>query len=189
MLKIQKWIKILAHVESPRVSVQVGDKLERLTDTQACRLEQITGRHSLPNVAARCSLAIPSDDLCSLIEASFLSGVSERALIEAAATERIDLYVDIAGLELRRQEAAAADDKPPEYNAMTSGYLAITAESCRDISKSGTTRTSSLVLPADVDGARTCLLLRSPLLVNRNALLLRKSQLTQFSAFGQPTAS
>ena len=176
MSKLQKWIKILGHVESPGVSVRIGDKLERLTDTQACRLDQISGGHSPADVAVDCGVQIPADDLCSLIEASLMSDTGERSVLEAAASNRIALYVDAKGLLLSYLENANAAAET-DYRPMTSGHLVLTVASCKELAANGRTHTTSLLLPSAAGGIDTVVTLRSPLSVSRATVQLRKSQL------------
>ncbi|MCH8100478.1 MAG: hypothetical protein IIB74_08580 [Proteobacteria bacterium] len=139
MLNASRWKNIFGCVQKPTVTVQVGDTVEELTDTQAYRFEELT------RGGARKAQAVYDNPLAqprySLEEAAFRLMTSEDAILQRAASGTVKLYANAAGLAGRwRRLDANGGSVESSLRTLRSGYLGLTVLSCNELALSGSTR-------------------------------------------------
>ena len=138
MSKIGQWKKILGHTEKEKVQVKVGPRVEELTVTQSYRFDQLSERRKAEPEPVENPF---EQSRYTLAEASFRMLQSETQILEKAASGALTVYVNAAGLQgYWRREVSASEVSQTPPQTFISGYLALTAESCRALLDSaGTT--------------------------------------------------
>ncbi len=142
MSKSVQWKKIFGYTKKPTVKVRLGDRLEKLTDTQAYRFEELNQKNTEERPTE--SRNPFEESRYSLEDAAFRRMVGEEAILEMAASGSIDLYTSVAGLAgcWRREAIDGSVIDSPEVT-LRSGYLALTLDGCRDLATHGRTHASS----------------------------------------------
>lgn len=189
MSKINRWKEIFGYAGKQKTRVRVGKKYEDMTGTQAYRfdeLKQPERADSQPDASTA-----PRKTRYALAEASDRLNVSEKHLLQEAASGSINLYVDVGGLKGRwRRGANDSGSIVSSVQTLTSGYLALTSRSCNEMANFGSVNVLVLEFhcppdpsAVDLDGETMAALsawgdcekyfcLREPLLVDRNKIVL-----------------
>lgn len=144
--KVSQWKKIFGLSRKPKVTVQVGSKAEEMTETQAYRFDEL----AQSNIQERKA---PSDNPLeqsryTLEEAAFRLMTGKGDILKQAGEGLVDLYVNAAGLS-GRWRRIDGDSKATESStrALRSGYLGLTALSCKELALRGHTDVLVFELP------------------------------------------
>jgi hypothetical protein len=189
MSKINRWKEIFGYAGKQKTRVRVGKKYEDMTGTQAYRfdeLKQPERADSQPDASTA-----PRKTRYALAEASDRLNVSEKDLLQEAASGSVKLYVDVGGVKGRwRRGANASGSIVSSVQTLTSGYLALTSRSCNEMANYGSVNVLVLEFhcpsdPSAVDLDRETMAalsawgdcekyfcLEEPLLVDRNKIVL-----------------
>ncbi len=167
MPKASRWKHIFGQTK-PKVPVQVGDKAETMTVTQAYRFDELSepGQEDAPPANQN-----PLDQSkYSLADAAFRLMVSEDDLLKRAASGVVKLYTNAAGLE-GRWRRIGGDGKTLESSPRTlrCGYLELTALSCLELA---------------THGGANVLVFELPNILDPSALELDAETLQELSAWG-----
>ncbi len=129
MSKIAQWKKILGHAEKEKVQVKVGPRVEELTVTQSYRFNQLSKRWEEEPAPVENPF---EQSRYTLAEAAFRMLQSETRILEKAASGSLVVYINASGLQgCWQRETSAGDAARTSPQTLISGYLALTAESCR----------------------------------------------------------
>lgn len=181
--------KILRHLKRPKVAVQVGRKVEEMTDTQAYRFVELTETDTGAPGPANDN---PFEQArYSLEEAAFRLMISEEEILRRAASGSIRLYASVAGSEGRwRRPGRTGEALESSVRTLRSGYLALTESSCKELALSGGANVLTFELPdlpdpakLDLDGEtlqelsawgqqKKCFCVCEPQRLNRNDVVL-----------------
>lgn len=189
MSRSKPYKRILEHLMKPKVAVQVGPKVEEMTDTQAYRFVELT--------EANAGERRPANDnpfeqaRYSLEDAAFRLMLGEDEILSRAVSGSIGLYASVAGLEGRwRQLGRPGETLESSTRTLRSGYLALTVASCKELALRGEARVSTFELPElpdpdklELDGAtlqelsawgkqEKCFCVCEPQRVNRDDIVL-----------------
>lgn len=189
MSKINRWKEIFGYAGKQKTRVRVGKKYEDMTGTQAQRFEELTPpkrADSQPDASTA-----PRKTRYALAEASDRLNVSEKHLLQEAASGSVKLYVDAGGLKGRwRRGANDSGSIVSSVQTLTSGYLALTSRSCSEMENFGSINVLVLEFhcpsdPSAVDLDRETMAallawgdceknfcLREPLWIDRNKIVL-----------------
>ena len=145
MSKASQWREIFRYREKEKVTVRVGETLEEMTHTQAHRFEELS------NLAKRDSQGRPGrpplDTTYTLAEAAVRLNISDDRLLQKAASGRINLYVNAAGLKGCWRRGMSGDDFDQlSVQTLRSGYLSLATGRCPDIAEYETISVSRLEL-------------------------------------------
>ncbi|MCG8369728.1 MAG: hypothetical protein MJA32_04340 [Proteobacteria bacterium] len=141
MSRSVQWRKIFGFSKKPTVKVRLGDRLEKLTDTQAYRFEELNQKNTGGRPAESRNPFEASR--YSLEDAAFRLMVGDEAILQMAASGSVDLYTSVAGLVgCWRQEAIDGSVVDSPEVTLRSGYLALTLDGCRDLARRGQARVS-----------------------------------------------
>ncbi len=189
MPKASRWKKIFGNYRKPTVKVQVGEKDEEMTDTQAFRFRELT------QTATRDAPVMNGNPLeqsrYTLEQAAFRLMASEVDVLQRAASGSIGLYADVAGLEGRwRRLDRDGDTMESSLRALRSGYLGLTSHSCQELALTGGTNIYVFEFPdvsdlsvLDLDfetlqelsawgSEKKCFCLREPRWLDRDSIVL-----------------
>lgn len=142
MPKIAQWKKILGHAEKEKVRVSVGPKVEEMTVTQSYRFDQLSKTWKAESVPVENPL---EQSRYTLTEAAFRLQQDETRILEKAVAGAVLVYVNAAGLQGYWRRGVTADDaSQTSLQTLVSGYLALTAQSCRGLLTGGGAKVSIL---------------------------------------------
>jgi len=143
--KVSRWKMIFGH-QKPKTPVQVGNKAEEMTDTQAYRFNELTHADRRD--------AMPRNDnpldqsRYTLDEAAFRLMTDEADILQRAASGAVKLYANAAGLEGRwRRLDGKGDSVESSLRTLRSGFLELTAVSCMELASYGGTDVLVFELP------------------------------------------
>lgn len=189
MSKTNRWKEIFGYAGKQKSRVRVGEKYEEMTGTQAYRFGELTqpkGPDSQPDASVS-----PRKTRYALADACDRLNVSEKHLMQKAVSRSVSLYVDAGGL--KGQWRHCANDSGPfvsSLQTLTSGYLALSSQSCSELANFGSIDVSVLEFhcpsdPSAVDLDRETMAalsdwgncdmyfcLREPLWIDRNKVVL-----------------
>jgi len=166
--KASRWKKIFGLAKKPTITVQVGDKAEDMTDTQAYRFEELTQTSAQElQVAGGNPLA---QSRYSLEDTAFRLMTDEADILQRAAGGSIRLYANAAGLAGRwRRLDGDGGTIESSLRTLRSGYLELTIPACKELALRGGTNVMILALPS---------------ISNPSALNLDVETLQELSAWG-----
>ncbi len=149
-----KWQRLFGKDRKPRVQVRLGDRVEKLTSTQAHRFEDLL-KSNAPSRPTEPSNPFDQSKY-SIEEAAFRLMVEDEAILQLAASGSVDLYTSVAGLSGHWQQQAADGsviDSPDV--TLRSGLLALTRDACRRLAAHGRTRAASFEFKRLADPSAT----------------------------------
>ena len=189
MSKSGQWKEIFQNTGKQKKPVRVGEKYEEMTGTQAYRFEELTQSRRLD--LQRDVSTAPGKVRFTLTEASRRLNVSEMYLLQKAASGSVNLYLNAGGLKGRwRRGATNGGSMVSPVQTLTSGYLALTSQSCNKMARYGSIKVLALEFrcpsdpsAVDLDSETTAALsawgdcdkyfcLPEPLRVDRNRIVL-----------------
>jgi len=116
--------------------IRVGDGLVQFTKTQAGRLQELTDYRRQDAEAGQGNAFEKSR--YTLEESAFRLLVTEEQLLQKAASDSLDIYVDVGGLKgLWRYKAADGRSLQSTAQKLLSGFLALTTNSCNELAGKG----------------------------------------------------
>lgn len=119
----------------------MGEKFEDMTGTQAHRFEELTTPaipDQLPDASATGTTRY------TLTEASGRLNISEKQLLQQAASGSVHLYINATGLKGCWRRGSADSDSTLPVQTLISGYLALTSRSCGGMAGLGSSNVSVL---------------------------------------------
>ena len=133
-----------------KVTIPVGSELVQFTNTQAGRLQELVEyRRRDPEPGQANAFEKPR---YTLEESAFRLLVTEEHLLQKAASESVDLYINVADLQgFWRYKAADGRSLQSTVQTLLSGYLALTTNSCRDLAEKGGSNVTVLELRCPSD--------------------------------------
>ncbi len=142
------WKKLFGRSKKPTVEVQVGDKAEVMTETQAYRFDELAQTGNRSRDAANDNPLEQSR--YSLEEAAFRLMTSEAELVQRAAAGSLPLYTNAAGLTGRwRRIDANGEVVESSVRPVKSGCLRVPVAACKELALEGSARVTVLEYPAD----------------------------------------
>ncbi len=168
MSSISRWKKLFGRTGKPTFKVLVGEATEEMTDTQAYRFDELT--HAGPRDSRAASSNPLEQPVYSLAEAAFRLMSSEEDLLHRAAAGSIRLFTNAAGFTGRwRRVDTNGETVESSARILSSGYLALTILSCKELSLSG---------------ASSVLVFEYPLMSDPSVLNFEAQTLQELSAWG-----
>ena len=151
--RLSQWKKIFGLSKKPKVTVQVGEKAEVMTETQAFRFDE------LAQTGSRATATLSDNPLeqsrYSLQDAAFRLMISEAELLRQAASGSIRLYADVTGLEGRwRRIDANGKTIESSMRSLRSGYLGLPIHLCKELALQGGINVSTFELPDLQDSSK-----------------------------------
>lgn len=143
---LPKWMNAV----KKKLPINVGGKLVNFTETQAGRLRELTKyKRRDPEPGQANAFEKPR---YTLEESAFRLLVTEEQLLQRAASESVDLFINVEGLQgLWRYKAADGRSLQSTVQTLLSGYLALTTSSCRELVEKGGSNVTVLELRCPSD--------------------------------------